>query len=116
MPDKKKKIYIAIIVICLISTAAVLYYGFFRTPTASPSFPVTGAQPGSGQQATNSATLPDQLGSQGNSSLPGSAPAVFPEDTTFDWSLVNSDQFKKLVPTPDLQLGPVGRSNPFSKP
>ena len=103
----KKTIYIIIIVICFAGMAGVLYYGFGNTGggTTPPSLPTS-----IGQTADTSS------GGTGASGAIGGAPSVFPVDTKFDWSLLDSSTFKSLQGVPDLTLDPsqVGRDNPFS--
>jgi hypothetical protein len=117
MTGKRKKIYIAVIICCFLGTGGVLYFGL-KAPPAPPS-PVVidhssiplGVGQDSGGAASQSATT--SSGPNGLTTYP--TPVVFPSDTKFDWSLLNSDDFKALKSIPDLVLDPatVGRSNPF---
>ena len=106
----KKTIYIIIIVVCFAGAAGVLYYGYGNS-SKPPQIPVTITT-----STTPTATPVGNTGSSGTATV-GSAPSVFPADTKFDWSLLNSDTFKNLQGIPDLTLDPkeIGRPNPFSK-
>ena len=112
MSSTKRKIYIAVIVICFALSGAVLYFGL-----KSPVAPAPGVVEHN-TAVSNDAN--DNLSSirSGGVGIPASygAPSVFPRDTKFDWSLTESTAFKSLVPIPDLVLDPaqVGRANPFS--
>ena len=45
-----------------------------------------------------------------------SAPAVFPNEPKFDWTVLDSPKFKDLIQVPKLTSDPslLGRDNPFS--
>jgi hypothetical protein len=110
MQGNRKKLYIAIIIICFAATGGIIYYGFFGNNPTSPSdtpisHPLNNNPVGQNSQPTS-----------GNPQAGAgyySAPTVFPQDTKFDWTLVNSAEFKALHQIPPLEVGPVGRPNPF---
>jgi hypothetical protein len=116
MTPKKRNIYIAIIVVCFMSTGAVLYFGL-KSPVA-PSGPQVANLPVS---TSNNVNTNEPSANSGFSSTTGESvsfpsPIVFPRDNKFDWTLTDSQEFKSLVAVPVLVLDPahVGRPNPFS--
>ncbi|HEX5429486.1 MAG TPA: hypothetical protein VFX17_00185 [Patescibacteria group bacterium] len=111
MPANRNKLYITIIVICLLATGLVLYFGFFKSSGGN------GPIPESHPVSTDVTTTPDTTITTGSLDVVNlGAPAVFPQDTTFDWKLVDSDAFQTLKPLPPLSQGPLGRDNPFTNP
>lgn len=102
--DKKKKIYIAVIVGCFLLSGGILYYSF-----------------GSGGSAEPVATVPESaaVGQAGQApSLSGyRAPSVFPVETKFDTSVFESSKYKTLRDGKALTVEntEVGRDNPFAK-
>ncbi len=107
----RKKIYIAIIVVCFGATGVILYFNF-RSAPASPPAPAVLNQVSTG---TDTTTAPRPA----ISSIPGSmvypAPTVFPNDSKFDWSLLQNSKFQSLTLDPVITLDPseVGRDDPF---
>jgi hypothetical protein len=116
MTPKKRKIYIVIIIVCFMSTGAVLYFGL-RSPVApSGSEPIN--HPIDTQNNVNTIESPatSSFSSTTGESVSFPSPIVFPRDNKFDWTLTDSQEFKSLVAVPVLVLDPahVGRPNPFS--
>ncbi|MBX4205141.1 MAG: hypothetical protein KW788_03065 [Candidatus Doudnabacteria bacterium] len=113
MTSTKRKIYIALIIVCFSATGGVLYFGL-KSPSLPPAPPVTIAVPGaSSSPVTTPVSNPIVTSSDGFYAVP----QVFPQDTKFDWKLFDSDAYKNLKPIPDLVLDPstVGTTNPFGK-
>jgi flagellar basal body-associated protein FliL len=110
MDPKKKKIYIAIIVICFSLTGGILYWGFFSSGGSSSNVtlpPPVDQGTGFGGDASQQATNPD-----GTTSY--STPSVFPDTTDFKTDVLDSDAYKKLVPYSAVDVtGQLGRSDPF---
>jgi flagellar basal body-associated protein FliL len=102
MNDKKKKIYIAIISVCVVVTGVMLYMSFGGS--SSPEVPAVLQQ----QPVVNN---------QPNSVKNGGVPSVFPSDTKFDTSIFESSRFKSLKPGKDITVSEseLGRENPFAK-
>lgn len=110
----RKKIYIVVIVICVLVSAGVIYYGFF----SSPSIPAP-------EIITDTGTLPTQstpTGSAGISGIPTPAgtvtypvPSVFPQDSSLDLSVYSTAKFRNLQDYTPLTVSPeeIGRENPF---
>ena len=114
MTPKKQKIYIALIIICLLGAGGVLYFGL-RTP-AAPASPIVVTPV---ENTTPTAQTPSVNSPSGGGAVGYGTPTVFPNDTKFDWSVLDSANFKALVSLPDAQqnlvLDPtqIGRDNPF---
>jgi hypothetical protein len=117
MPNKHQKIYIAIIVVCFLATGGVLYFGFFSNPSTpqAPATTTSDATSTTNQTATSQVDNTATAGTLAGGSTVYNPPAVFPNDTKFDFTVLNSSKFKNLVPIPDLTLGQAGRDNPFSQ-
>jgi hypothetical protein len=111
MDPKRKRIYIVLIIICLLASVGILWWGN-RTPS------------GTNDPAALLAN-PNQIASPGITSIPtGSnkispeatftAPAVFPQSNKFDSSVVS--QLKTFQNFQALQLNntDLGRPNPFN--
>lgn len=110
MTGNRKKLYIVVIVICFAATGGILYYGFGGSSTPpAPTIAISGSP--NPIPTDNSGVVTSH-----SSPVFSGAPSVFPEDSKFDWTLLNSDKFQKLKSIPDLQLGPVGRDVPFNNP
>ena len=107
MDDKRKKIYISIIVFCLIGMGLVFLWSsgtFSFGTTTQPNLATHTVDP-------NSITIVPS----DNGQYP--APPVFPTNPALDLSVLNSSFMKATtVPTP-LILGQndLGRTDPFSK-
>jgi len=113
-PAKRKRLYIIIIVVCWVAAGGVLYFGYFRSNTNTSYTP-----PPINSTFSNTPGASSNTGDVPNIATPGggtvfNAPAVFPNDTKFDFTLLNSQKFQALNQTPNLDLGQVGRDNPFS--
>lgn len=110
MTPKKRKIYIAIIIFCFASTGVILFYNLRSPAPANGTLPFVADN---GVLATGDASTAPAITS--NSKTSYRAPGVFPQNTSFDWSLLNSSEFKNSVPITPLTLNPgdTGRENPF---
>jgi|GEM_PF-2818766 len=120
LDPKKKKIYIAVILLCLLTTGGVLMYGFgggggsgaavdapaptgltpvSPTPGASPS--ATTHAPGVVPQVTTKSAYP--------------APSVFPAEPQFDLDIYGSGALTDLSDYVPLTVNEsdIGRENPF---
>jgi hypothetical protein len=113
----KKKIYIIVIVLCLVVTAGVLYYGFFSQPSVDPVIvdPTQVTLPGtntpSGGSAASSTEIPTP-----NGGVAYPAPSVFPQNSKIDESVFSSAKFRSLQDYVPLTVSPeeMGRDNPFA--
>jgi hypothetical protein len=105
---RKKIIYIAIIVICLGSSGAILYFGWPSTVTS----PDITTDPGVAAPVSPTPTAAAPGGPQTYS-----APPVFPSNNKFDWNLLDQPGFKIMAPSPTIDAGQLktelGRDNPF---
>lgn len=114
----KKKIYIIIIVLCVVVTAGVLYYGFFSQPKVEP-IPVS-----NNVLTPSGSPTPDQSGASGDTSgiptlssgITYTAPSVFPQNSKIDESVFSSAKFRSLQDYVPLTVSPeeMGRDNPFA--
>ena len=109
MDPKRKKIYIIIIIVCILGSAGVTFWGGVGGPPAVPDDLAAGPDVlmGLGSDAT--------LDSAGGSAQTGfSAPAVFPATNKFNTKVLESLEFKLLTPYSELNpAGQLGRDNPF---
>ena len=102
MSSTKKKIYIAIIVLCVLGSAAMIWYG-----QQTPAVPA-GSQPIIAAPVQSSGF--SQTGERSYA-----PPSVFPNDSSFDSGVLEGSKFKSLQQTPGLTVSPgeLGRANPF---
>jgi hypothetical protein len=115
MDPKRKKIYIILIVVCLLLSAGVLYWSNSGSSTpphlSGPSSP-TNAVPGSAGYSSISSNSPQASGSVETGFK---APAVFPATDKFNTEVLDTDSFKKLKSfNPVSAAGQLGRPNPFN--
>jgi len=109
MDPKRKKIYIIIIVVCVLLAAGVLLWGqggsipsIQLTPTSHPSTPTTPSASTTSAPVINpDATYP--------------APPVFPADQSLDLSVLKSINSLQDFQTIQLLAGELGRDNPLKK-
>jgi len=109
MDPKRKKIYIAIIVVCLLATVGIWVLKFPLAPQAPSD---------SGKPATE---LPEEQGSVAAPSAPTgtesyTAPSVFPSNHKLDTTVLNSSVFQSLQPYQPATIAPtvdLGRDDPF---
>ncbi|MBX4186928.1 MAG: hypothetical protein KW802_01560 [Candidatus Doudnabacteria bacterium] len=103
MDPRRKKIYIIIIVACLILSAGILGWTFFSGNGTSSS------------AGTTPPIFPDQFTDAGGSVSNGfTAPAVFPANSSFGTDVLDSTSFKKLKPYKAVDVtGQLGRPDPF---
>jgi len=113
MDPKKKKIYIAIIVVCVILTAIVLVFGLKGSSSpAAPQVPKSSLQASLDQADQTAATRTSPL--KQSEVLP--PPPVFPLNNTFNTAVLDSDKFKELQPYQPATIDPateLGRPDPF---
>jgi hypothetical protein len=118
MNNKRRNIYLAVIIACFLGTGGVLYYGF-GGGSSGTSTDVLSAVPGGSATGLGTLGTPPSAGT-GASAAVGRAsypiPTVFPNDTKFDWTFLQSDKFKSLTGLPGLVLDQtqIGHNNPFS--
>ena len=111
MDPKRKRLYIFLIIGCLIATAIVLLWGLGGS---TPSLPPDVTNP-----SILNTTTQTQTPSQPVSVIPGqtnyAAPAVFPANNNFDTSVLDLSQFKSLQQYQNIQIQPtdLGRDDPF---
>ncbi|MEO8065942.1 MAG: hypothetical protein ABI643_03795 [Candidatus Doudnabacteria bacterium] len=111
MDPKRKRLYIILIIACILISVGVFLWG--RGGTSSPSA-VTGVN---NSPAVPTANLPS--GSSGAPALLAdgtySAPPVFPASIVLDTTVLNSGKFKLLQPYVPVVLvnGDLGRDDPF---
>jgi hypothetical protein len=125
MDDKKKKIYIAVIIVCLLITGGILWYGFggtggtveapiannaANTPLVGNSSGVPSGGASAAESSGNIKYLP-----QPNVPTAYPVPAVFPVTSSLDLSVFSSGRYQELVDYSPLTVTPeeIGRENPF---
>ena len=110
MTANKKKIYIGIIIVCF-GLSGFLLYSTFHSSSAPATVPIVSDTV---PTATNPSATNNAIVGQGGT-ITYHAPAVFPADSKFDWSVVSSTQFQSLTATPSLTLDPsqIGRDDPL---
>lgn len=111
MTSTRKKIYIALIVICFAATGFILYTNFFGGTEPTPPVPAVVNNNATGSEET-ATTIP---AGNGSINVIYTAPTVFPADNKFNFAVLDSSKFKTLVPNPDLVLDPsqIGRNDPL---
>jgi hypothetical protein len=104
MDPKRKRIYIIMIVVCVLASIGVFWWGKKDTLPQSP-------QP---TFMTNPATTAEAGGGGGPTGL-HTAPAVFPASTILDTKVLDSTVFKILQSYPPSAVTPaeLGRDDPF---
>ena len=103
MDPRRKKIYIVLIVVCLVLSAGILGWSFFSDPSAGPI-------PDGGTAANSIAPLD----ASGSVTEGFSAPAVFPATKEFHTAVLESPGYTKLNPYKALDVtGQLGRPDPF---
>jgi hypothetical protein len=113
----RKKIYIIVITICLVGTAAVLYFGL-RSPSGGGGVDLI---PVSSNNNTNASSSTGSTSGALNNlpSLSGVVthvtPRVFPVNSKLDLGIFNSSKFGSLKDYVPLTVSPeeVGRDNPY---
>jgi len=110
MTDKRKKIYIAIIVFCFSVSAGLLLYSLGVIGGGGSS-----AVPPDDNQITNIDEITAPRVSADGSPDGYSPPAVFPGNTQFDTTIFDSSEYKTLRPSQPITVNPneLGRENPF---
>jgi hypothetical protein len=115
----RQKIYYIVIVVCILGTGGILYYG--NSSSTSSGLP-QGIQPIGTDVDPNVTTTPRRTSSGPVAELPVigkkvqySAPGVFPNSTDLDLSVFDSAAFGNLVDYTPLTVSPeeIGRENPF---
>lgn len=110
MDPKRKKIYIIVIVTCILLSAGVLLWGMSGTPATTvsnvnPAVPSSPAGPGAAQTSTQTKTI--------NLGITYVAPVTFPQNKSFDFTVIKSIQnlqdFQAIKLTPEE----LGRDNPL---
>ncbi|MEJ0021787.1 MAG: hypothetical protein WDN47_04410 [Candidatus Doudnabacteria bacterium] len=107
MDPKRKKLYIILIIACVVISIGVFLWGRGGSTPATPE-----------------ANAPSPLNTTGNAAGLGpvlkpdgtySAPAVFPESTKLDTSVLNLGTFTllKVYPPATVSAGELGRDDPF---
>jgi hypothetical protein len=112
MDSKRKRIYVAVIVGCLCTSAAVLYFGLFsvrEVPSQSNPIVLENSNPSASPTSNNQAI--------NRNTKSYSVPAVFPNDTKFDWTVLDNGSYRTLSAIPSLKVEPaqLGKENLFSK-
>lgn len=112
MDPKRKKIYIAIIIISVLLAVIVLLWGRSSAPTLDLG-PSPATDLGLSQPTTASTSPETRITDEMGQFL---SPRVFPDSTTFDSATLYSAAFKSLKPYEATVLGPneLGRENPFN--
>ncbi len=104
MDPKRKKIYIVVIIVCLILSAGILMttqLGLFQSEPVLTSPIITPS------------STPNQ--SLGNAKTGYMAPAVFPVNDSFQTAVLESSDYQMLNPYTILDItGQLGRTDPFS--
>ena len=102
MDPKKKKLYYLIIGACVLVSVGVIIWS---RQSSDSQIELTIAPPA---QTLNT--------EKAKTNKVYSVPSVFPNDTKFDLSVLQSSTFKALKPTSGLKLDDqeLGRENPFS--
>src|SRR5262245_33033525 len=110
----RKKIYVGIIIVCFLATAVILYMNFSGGSSTPPESTAlnqsTTTSAGSDTDATAAAVVP----TAGGQAI-YRTPAVFPDQTKFDWSFLQSTKYQALTANPGVTLDPseIGRQDPF---
>ncbi len=113
MSDKKKKIYIGIIIVCVLVTGYVLMGSGLGGPDPIPiedlSTPINVTNPNG--TAGNSSDGPENP-----SLVEYTIPVVFPQDINFATRVLDSDEFKSLSDYDELTVSEAERQreNPFA--
>lgn len=115
MDPKRKRIYIIIMVVCiLLSAGLLLYNGSGQSGNQVYTPPVL---PIAGTDGSNSKSPAGSMSgnTSGDSKNGYSVPTVFPLNTTFDLSVLTSSSFKQLKKYDAIELDPklLGRDDPF---
>lgn len=117
----KKKIQIAIIVVCMLVTGGVLYWGFFSSSTPEIAAP-DGIAPINTDVDSVVDVAPVSAGAGSVGDIPTSeaeiqysAPPIFPASATLDLSIFESAKFRALQDYTPLSVTPeeIGKENPF---
>ena len=115
---KRKKIYIVLIVVCILASAGVLIYGgVFSSPKTGTS-PVLTTIPTTTKTGTptenTTTTATSSSGSARGGNVTYSAPAVFPVSSAIDSSVLSSlEKFNQFQPV-QIDSSMLGRENPFT--
>jgi flagellar basal body-associated protein FliL len=118
--EKKKKIQIAIIVVCFMASAGILYWSFggVGNPGSPEEFIATTGT--SGVVAAPQVVTEDSKveGLPTNTPNDFTAPTVFPQQVNLDLSVYDSSAFTRLQDYTPLTVSPgeIGRENPFRNP
>jgi len=107
MDPKRKKIYIGLIVVCLVASGIILWSGLRPSGSASDSnTPIVGVDPNA---IPTGSSIDSGVG--GFTSM--GIPAVFPASKEFKTTVLDSASFKKLRPYQNVDPNPLGRPDPF---
>lgn len=105
MNPKKKRLYIILGIVCAVLAAGVLIWSNSYSPDSEPLTPVTNSG------ANNTAPVVTRTAT-GDATY--SPPAVFPQNTNFDSSIMGQLKvFQNFQPS-QLVEGEQGRPNPFT--
>jgi len=103
MDPKRKKLYIILIIVCLVLAAGILLWGQFSSPSVPSEQPLPIVSSDTATPAVDS------------SSGAYPAPAVFPAKQTFDSQVLDSSAYKTLAPyqPASVSASELGRDDPF---
>lgn len=116
----KKKIQIAVIIVCMIGTAGIVYWGMFSTSTPEVAAPTGIAPINTNVDSVVDVPTAPGMGAVGDlptesAKIEYAAPATFPVDSALDLSVYESSKFTNLQDYTPISVTPeeVGRENPF---
>ncbi len=108
MDPKRKRIYLGVIIVCMIGIVVVILWGNSLL-SFSGSAPTT--------TTTTSVTTAPNVTVKQNTDGTYNPPAVFPANSKIDTSVLDSSQFKSLNAYQPVTVssGELGRDDPFVK-
>lgn len=109
MDSKRKKIYIAVLVVCVILLVGVLFWSKSSTPEAPI---LTGS---SAPVATQPTTTRPSSEVEINTDGVYPAPALFPQSKNFDASAIKDLKLMKSINGLKLTEDELGRTNPLAE-
>jgi hypothetical protein len=114
MDPKRKKLYIILIVACVIISASVLLWGRSGTPTTSLPATNSGlislpAGAGTAQKPTSTPTPTKTI----NPDATYAVPMIFPQSKSFDFAIIRSIQNLQDFQAVTLTPQELGRDNPL---
>ncbi len=118
--DKKKKVYIAIIVVCMLSTGGIFMY--MNSGTTGPTnehfteIPASAVPESTTTSSASAAAARNRTGAIDPSQAEYPIPAVFPADTKINPQILNSSKVQSLTNYDHITVTgeETGKDDPFS--